>query len=126
MSSKFESLYSLLGKAVKKFEEIMLEKETEIIRESAIQRFEFTFELAWKTMKAYLEENKGAKDLYFPKDTIRSAFQAKLLDNDPIWLEMVDTRNLTSHLYKESMALKVYRALPRYVPLIKKLVENLG
>lgn len=126
MKSKFETLYDQLKNASERFEEVMQEKKNAFIRDSAIQRFEFTSELAWKALKAYLEEKKGAKDLHFPKDTIRSAFQAGLIEDDPKWLEMVDTRNMTSHLYKEAMAEKVYKLLPAYVPLIKKLVDNLA
>lgn len=77
-------------------------------------------------MKAYLEETKSAREIYFPKDAIRSTFQAGVIENDPTWLDMADTRNMTSHIYSENMAEKVYQELPAYVPLIKKLVEDLG
>lgn len=125
MNSKLENLKNHLKKAFTRFQEIMLEKKSEIVRDSAIQRFEFTSELVWKTLKACLEE-KGARGLYFPKDIIRSAFQARIIDDDPQWLAMVDTRNLTSHIYNENMAEKAYKELPAYLPLIKKLIENLG
>lgn len=125
MKSKAENLISQLKKAFERFKEIMKEKENDIVRDSAIQRFEFTFELAWKSLKAYLEEKKGARDLYFPKDTFRSAFQAGIIDNDPLWLEMVDTRNQTSHIYNEAMAEKVYKKLPAYLPLFEKLIKEL-
>lgn len=124
MSSKLENLKSQLKSALTRFEEVLQVQKTPITRDSAIQRFEFTYELAWKTMKAYLKE-KGAGDFYFPKDVIRSAFQARLIANDPTWLDMVDTRNKTSHLYKESMADEVYDELPKYVFLIKDLIGKL-
>lgn len=125
MRTKLQNLVEDLKKAAKKFEEILDEEKSEIVRDSSIQRFEFTCELAWKTMKAYLEE-KGGKNLYFPKDVIKSAFQAGIIDNDPAWLDMIDTRNKTSHLYKESMAEEVYSELQAYLPLIKKLVKEIG
>lgn len=125
MNSKYESLKGQLKKAFARFEEVMHEKRTDIVRDSAIQRFEFTFELAWKTLKAYLEEKMGERDLYFPKETFRSAFRARLIADDPTWLDMADTRNMTSHIYNEAMAEKVYEDLPQYLPLIKKLIEEL-
>ena len=126
MKSKAENLIDQLKKAFERLQEIMKEKENDIIRDSAIHRFEFTFELAWKSLKAYLEEKKGARELYFPKDTFRSAFQAGIIDNDPLWLEMVDTRNETSHIYNEAMAEKVYKKLPAYLPLLRKLIKGIG
>jgi len=125
MSSKYENIRKQYKRSVQKLQEVMLEKETEIIRDSAIQRFEFTFELAWKTLKAYLEENKGERELFFPKDTFRSAFQAGIIDNDPLWLEMVDLRNQTSHVYNEEMANKVYKRINAFLPKYKKLDDLL-
>lgn len=125
MRNKLQNLVVNLKKAAKKYEEILGEKESEIVRDSSIQRFEFTCELAWKAMKAYLEE-KGVKELYSPKDVIKAAFQNGIIPRDPVWLKMIDTRNKTSHLYKESMAEEVYSELPAYLPLIKKLVKELG
>jgi nucleotidyltransferase substrate binding protein (TIGR01987 family) len=125
MNGKFENLLYQFIKASKRFEEILAEEKSDIVRDSAIQRFEFTSELSWKLLKAYLEE-KGGKDLYFPKDVIRGAFQAGVIKNDPRWLDMVDTRNQTSHIYNEAMAEKVYRQLPQYLPLFKALVAVLA
>lgn len=125
MSSKREELVRQLTGAAERFEEVLKKAKNDIVRDSAIQRFEFTYELAWKAMKAYLEE-KGVKELYSPKDVIKGAYQNKIIDNDPVWLEMVDTRNMTSHIYKEEMAEKVYAKLPSYLPLIKKLINQLS
>jgi len=124
MSSKLESLIKDLRNALGKFEQVMQKEENEYIRDSAIKRFEFTYELAWKTLRAYLKE-KGVR-VYTPRDTIREAFQAGLIDNNPNWMRMVDTRNATSHIYNEAMAEGVYKTLPVYLPLIKSLVGKLG
>jgi len=104
---------------------VMKQEKNEYMRDSAIQRFEFTFELTWKTIKVYLEEKMGAKGPYFPKETFRNAFQAGLIDDDPRWLEMVDTRNKTSHIYNEKMAEEVYSKLSQYVPLIDAVLKKL-
>lgn len=125
MNNKLESLVAQLKSAADRFDEVLKLEKTIFMRDSAIQRFEFTCELAWKTMKAYLQE-KGAKDIFFPKDVIKSAYQARIINNDLSWLDMIDTRNETSHMYKESMAEDVYKKLPDYLPLIKDLVKELS
>ncbi len=123
MKTKLENLKSQLRSAFERFKDVMQKEKDEFIRDSAIQRFEFTFEISWKVMKAYLEE-KGAKDLYFPRDVIRNAFRAGII-NSPKWLEMIETRNITSHIYNENMAERVYNELPSYIPLIGELIEAL-
>ncbi|MFH1362096.1 MAG: nucleotidyltransferase substrate binding protein [bacterium] len=123
MSDKLNNLKDQLKNACARFGEILKEKKNDIVRDSAIQRFEFTYELAWKTLQAYLKE-KGVR-VYTPRDAIKEAFQVGLIEDDPNWLRMIDTRNATSHLYNEAMADNVYGQLPAYYPLIKKLVEVL-
>lgn len=123
MNGKLENLLKEFKKASERFQDVMRQKENEYIRDSAIQRFEFTFELAWKTMKAYLEE-KGVK-VYSPKDAIRGAFQNRIIPEDVTWLDMLDTRNETSHLYNEAMAEKVYAKLSAYLPLFEALIKEL-
>jgi len=124
MNDKFENLVSQYKEALLRLQDVMTKKKDEYIRDSAIQRFEFTYELAWKGMKAYLKE-KGVIEINFPKDVIRTAFKAGLISDDPLWLDMVDTRNQTSHLYKESMAEDVYSKIKKYLPLFEKLNETL-
>lgn len=125
MSSKFINLLKSLKEALRRFEEVMKEEENEFIRDSAIQRFEFTYELSWKTIKAYLEE-KGIKELYSPKDVFKAGFQEGLIDDEQKWVEMIETRNKTSHLYKESMAEEVYLKLPVYLKIISELIGKLA
>ncbi len=124
MSDKFENLVSQYKSALFRLQDVMIKEKDEYIRDSAIQRFEFTYELAWKTMKEYLKE-KGAYEVNFSKDVIRTAFKAGIIEDNPLWLDMVDTRNQTSHIYKESMAEDVYSKIKEYLPLFESLSENL-
>ena len=64
-----------------------------------IQRFEYTFELSWKTLKDFLEAN-GVSAAY-PRDTIKEAFAHGLLEDGEIWMAMLERRNLLSHTYDE-------------------------
>ena len=69
-----------------------------------IQRFEFTFELAWKLMKSYAEYQGTDKEIMGSRDAIRWAFENKLIADSNVWMEMVKRRNDTSHAYDEDTA----------------------
>jgi len=84
---------------------VELEDYTDLEREGLIQRFEYCIELAWKTLQDLL----GAKgyDIKGPVPVIKQAFQdGYLLDGDT-WLEMWDSRKLTSHTYNEDTAIEI-------------------
>lgn len=72
-----------------------------------IQRFEFTFELAWKLMKSYAEFQGTDKEIMGSRDAIRWAFENKIINDSGIWIEMVKRRNDTSHTYDEETAAEV-------------------
>jgi len=71
-----------------------------------IQAFEFTHELAWNTLKDFLEE-RGVQNLYGSRDTTREAFKTGLIQNGEAWMDMIQSRNLTSHTYDEATATKI-------------------
>jgi nucleotidyltransferase substrate binding protein (TIGR01987 family) len=68
-------------------------------KEGIIQRFEFTLELAWKTLKDKMEFDGIILDKISPKMVLKEAFKTKYIDNIELWLEMIDDRNLLSHTY---------------------------
>ncbi len=75
----------------------------DIIKEGVIQRFEYTHELAWNVMKDYLNEVGGIKTLG-SKDSTRQALAGELITNGEVWMEMIQSRNQTSHTYNEEVA----------------------
>jgi len=75
----------------------------DIIKEGLIQRFEYTHELAWKVMKDFLMQ-KGNTTLFGSKDSTREAFETGLIQNGEMWMDMIDSRNKTSHTYNEETA----------------------
>jgi nucleotidyltransferase substrate binding protein (TIGR01987 family) len=83
----------------------------DVIRDGMIQRFEFTYELAWKTIKEYLEDI-GIVDRNSPKAVIREAYAQKLITNEQVWLLMLNDRNQTSHVYKEEVAAEISTRIP--------------
>lgn len=97
----------------------------ELERQGLIKAFEFTYELAWTTLKDYLIE-MGYTELMGSKDTFRQAFQLGLISDGDIWMEMVKSRNLTSHTYNQDTAESIEEdVITTYYPLIKQLLDNL-
>ena len=68
-------------------------------KEGVIQRFEFSFELAWKTVKDYMEHDGFVFATITPRQVIKDAFAAKILKDGQSWIDMLDHRNLLSHTY---------------------------
>ena len=84
----------------------------DLAREGLIQRFEFTFELSWKTLKDYLEHEGVILEQATPRATIKAAFSSRLIPDGGAWIEMLEHRNLLSHTYDEKRfneALKAVR-----------------
>ncbi|WP_374944633.1 nucleotidyltransferase substrate binding protein [Sphingomonas sp.] len=82
-----------------------------IVAEGLIQRFEFTFELAWKTLKDYLVWRKVTLDRQGPADVIKAAFAAGYIDEGAVWIEALDARNLMSHVYRRQAFERVVREI---------------
>jgi nucleotidyltransferase substrate binding protein (TIGR01987 family) len=88
-------------------------------REGTIQRFEYTFELAWKVLKDYLEEEGALIVPLTPRQVIKDAFAAGILTDGQTWIEMLDQRNLLSHNYNEQVFSKAVDAIAqRYLPAL--------
>lgn len=122
--SKFESILEDFQKSVQRFSEVLQQEKNEFIRDSAIQRFEFTFDIAWKTVKAFLEEYHKIR-CASPKTCFREAFNQGTLDYDDLWVEMADWRNEAVHTYKEELAEELYAKLPRTLGYFRLLIERL-
>ncbi|SNZ06220.1 nucleotidyltransferase substrate binding protein, HI0074 family [Persephonella hydrogeniphila] len=113
-------------KALDRLKEAVERAKDELDRDGTIQRFEFTVELLWKTLKAILEY-KGI-ECYSPRDCVKQAFKANLIEDDEIILDMLEDRNRSSHVYDEKMSEEIFQRIKnvylRYLEnlnLIKKL-----
>lgn len=88
----------------------------DIIKEGFIQRFEYTFELAWNVMKDYALY-QGNTDISGSRDAIRFAYSTNLIDNGDTWMEMIQSRIKTSHTYNEETANEIFlKVLNEYYP----------
>lgn len=97
----------------------------ELEKQGLIQCFEYTYELAWNTLKDFYE-NQAVTDIQGSKDAIRLAFKRGLIDNGEAWMNMIKSRTLTSHTYNEDLADEIVSAIlnsyyQEFVELQKKL-----
>ncbi len=122
---KLQLLSRDFGNAVNRLKEVLDLPQNDVVRDSAIQRFEFCFDLAWKVIKAYLDESCGIM-CASPKSCFRAAFRQKLIDFDDAWIEMTDLRNKTVHMYNEQIANQAYQQLPSFLQLFEMLQKNIN
>ncbi len=106
-------------------EAIQTKRPSTLERAGIIQMFEFTAELAWNTLKDYLQ-NQGINDITGSRDAIRKAFKHGLLQDGMSWMKMLESRNLTSHIYNENVADTIMTdVINIYHPLFKELLQVL-
>jgi len=118
--NNFSNTLSRLKEGINKYNEA-----DDLLRDGVIQRFEFTFELAWKTLKAVFED-EGLIGLNSPKTVLREAFVAELIKDDELWLAMLNDRNSTAHIYNEQLAIEICRNIrEKYVIALMNLLENI-
>ena len=92
------------------------QKLSELEEQGLIQAFEYTHELAWNTLKDFLEARGTVVKIYGSRDATREAFAADLIENGEAWMKMIEHRNETSHTYNEKIAAAIAEAiLTRYV-----------
>ncbi len=126
--SKFEEKKAKFAEAVKRLNEAIDDYNTygySSIRDGVIQRFEFCAELAWKVCREYLLE-EGYEDINSPKAVMKTAYSDELISDEKIWLEILNSRNLTSHIYDEDTAISIFDNISsRYVVVMQRLIDNL-
>lgn len=92
-------------------------------RDSAIKRFEFTVELAWKSVQHFLRSQKIV--CRSSKECLQESFKFGLVEDSPLWIKIIDDRNLTVHTYNEEVAEEVYNRLSGYLSLLQTLKNKL-
>jgi len=103
-----------------------LRRLSELEEQGLIQAFEYTHELAWKTLKDFLED-QGYNTLYGSKDVTRTAFKLGLLEDGEAWMNMIKSRNETSHTYNEENAADIVKVIiTSYSDNFDRLHKKLG
>jgi nucleotidyltransferase substrate binding protein (TIGR01987 family) len=124
-----EFKYINLKKAYDKLVEVskLYDGKNDIIRDSLIQRFEFTYELTHKTLREFMKYLGVNLENSFPRTIYKKAYVNNLISNDKVWINLLEDRNSTSHIYNENLANEIAnRIVNEYVEAIGELVENLG
>ena len=103
---RFELALQAFESALSRLQEALILDETDIVRDALIQRFEFTFETAWKAMYRWLRA-RGADVAEEAFAVLPRAFANGLIADEAAWSETRQKRNLTSHTYREQMAIDV-------------------
>ena len=122
------SLETALGFAASKDQLAGLTKDQkDVIRAGAIQNFEFTYELCWKFMKRWLENNLGSAyvDGIPRKELFRIAAEHQLITSVNHWIKYHDARNETAHTYDEDKAREVFEAAKKFLTDARELLQNL-
>jgi len=113
----FERSYRLLEDTLR------IKTPSEAERAGLIQFFEMTFELGWKLMKDYLEEQGFT--INSPKEAIKQAFRSEIIADGHGWIDALNDRNLTTHTYQEETAVNVEKKIRKdYFPLLQILYEQ--
>ena len=123
--TRSEQLLENLKKACGKLRDAQAFEDTEPFREATIQRYEYTFELAWKLMSSVLKEQ--GIDSFGVRNVIRDASRLGLVSDPSVWFSYAEARNKTSHTYREEIALEVYRiARGSFLNDVDALIKNLS
>ena len=127
---RWEQRFSNYRKALGNLEKaVILAKErslSELEEQGLIQAFEFTHELAWKTLKDYLHF-KGVAQVHGSRDATREAFQLGIIKDGEVWMDMIKRRNETSHTYNADVASAIAKAvIGSYFLLFKQLEQQLA
>lgn len=104
---QFKEAYSRLKEAIN------IKEESDIKRDAVIKRFEFSYELLWKTYKKIARLQK--LDYFNPKACFQFAFKSGLIEDEELFLEIIDARNKTTHVYSEEEAKKIYNFIKEKV-----------
>ena len=115
--------------ALERLEEAVNKAQTELEIDGAIQRFEFTFEQAWKSLKKFLEDEGIMCNS--PKSCLKEAYAVGFIDNEQIWLNMLTDRNKSVHIYDMATSREIFKNIKRFYvqefkALKQKLTERMG
>ena len=124
---RFAERKAELENAVNRLSEAVVQPESPLLRDAVIHRFEFTFELTWKSLKLYLE--RQGLDCGGPRSTLKKAFTEGLIgspEEADLWLQLLEDRNLTSHAYDEALALRIYQHIVKdYSAILREMAAKI-
>jgi nucleotidyltransferase substrate binding protein (TIGR01987 family) len=127
---RWKQRFENFEKAYRLFREIFVDGNpqelSDLEQTGGVQRFEFTFELAWKTLKDYLIHQGVGTDELTARPTIKEGFAARILTDGKTWIDMLETRNKLAHTYDEqTFRHEIKRIVTHYPPAFEQLYTYL-
>lgn len=123
--SRFNERKDDYKNALTRLKEALREEPSEIVIDGILHRFEFTFELAWKTIKDYLEYMGISEKTGSPRENIQLAYKQGIISDGELWIEIMLARNSLSHLYDEEASRNIYNKIKTsYIKAFEELEEK--
>lgn len=120
--------FDSLGNALERLKEVLnsQEKHVSFWKDAVIQRFEFCFDLYWKTLRKFMAFENVDVETQFPREILQKAFQHGLINDEEVWLQMLKDRNRTFHMYKEEDANEIFEDIQgAYCTVMQRTYEGL-
>ena len=124
-SDKYNRNLKSLEKALLQLSDALEQAESPIVRDACLQRFEFSYELLWKTLKIFLEEIHGVRAVS-PRQVFKEAFALSIIDEEVTFVEMIESRNTLAHTYNEEQAMKIYVKCADYLKAMNSVLAQLN
>ena len=122
MLQKIENYHHALAQLAEAVQIYTADPSDALYRDGLIQRFEFTVELAWKSLKEYLEDQGAVLGIASPRGVLKEAYAAGVITDAETWNRIIEARNITSHVYDEKTAQTVADQIAReFLPVLQKL-----
>ena len=124
-TDKYNRNLKSFEKALLQLGDALEESESPIVRDACLQRFEFSYELLWKTLKIFLEEIHGVRAVS-PRQVFKEAFALSIIDEELTFVEMIESRNTLSNTYNEEQATKIYVKCAAYLEAMNSVLAQLN
>lgn len=124
-TDKYNRNLKSFEKALLQLGDALEESESPIVRDACLQRFEFSYELLWKTLKIFLEEIHGVRAVS-PRQVFKEAFALSIIDEELTFVEMIESRNTLSHTCNEEQAAKIYVKRAAYLEAMNSVLAQLN
>lgn len=126
MSTRKQESLKSLSHAIARLEEALefVPDSSRMTIDATIQRFKFSFELLWKTLKLFLAD--VGIEANSPRSSFEEAYKLNWINDEQTWLHMMKCRNLTSHTYDEETADSIYEDIREFFKPMKDLCEKLA
>ena len=124
MNGYLDSKLNSMGQALTTFKEALLDNPSDLERDGAIQRFEYCFDLSWKALKQHLEA-RGLPGLNSPRSVFVAAYAEGIIDDETIWLTIIQKRNASVQTYNQQLAEALFAELPAFYAAMNILLQKL-